>query len=372
MWQLVTATQVGYRLSWLAMFIRVAALVYALGVLSFYPHPDIAAKSQWLFRLWLVAVAYTIVLLAVLMSRANRWLRSLPFLILDTLLVLLVVNLAGGGYRNIFSLFSLLPSVTTALSLPSADKPFRRAFLLIGVVFVSSAGFVLSLLLDGYTLPVIIEKRQVDEVVLRTASFWVTGGLLAALAAMMTAWQYSRDRTNVLREQAAVEEERRRIATDIHDGVLSQLSALSRRAEYASLMAAEDPSAAQAELQRVVTMAADVHEGIRWIVRALRQDPSQLTLTGELSRIVERFERNTGMQVELILPEADCPVPVDTIRQFGIHRHRGSYQRVETRDAEWASIEMRLEREYLELLVVDQGKGSTIAFMRNIQPAWAC
>ena len=357
MWQSMTASQVGYRLSWLAMFIRVAALVYALGVLTFYPHPDIAAKGEMLFRLWLATVVYTTLLLVVLVSRANSWLRSLPFLILDTLLVLLVVNLAGGGYRNVFSLYSLLPSVTTALSLPSATKPFRRAFLLIGVVLVSSVGFILSLFLDGYTISAIIEKRQVDEVVLRTASHWVTGGLLAALAAMMIAWQYSRDRTNALREQAAVEEERRRIATDIHDGVLSQLTALSRRAEYASLMLAEDPPTAQVELQRVVTMAADVHEGIRWIVRALRHDPAQLTLAEELIRIVDRFRRNTGMKVELILPDADIPVPIDTVRHLGfvvtealtnVWKHAGT---------DSATLEMRQENGRLLLQIVDQGKG---------------
>jgi signal transduction histidine kinase len=311
MWLSMTASQVGYRLSWVAMFIRVAALVYALGVLTFYLHPDIAAKSQWLLQIWFATVAYTTILLVILVSRFNAWLRSSCFLVLDTLLVLLLVNLAGGGYRNVFSLYSLLPSVTTALSLPGSRKPFRRGSLLIGVVFVSSVGFVLSLPLDGYTFPVIIEKRQVDEVVLRTASYWVTGGLLAALAAMMIAWQYSLDRTNALREQTVVEEERRRIATDIHDGVLSQLSALGRRAEYASLMLSEDPAAAKAELQRVVTMAADVHEGIRWIVRALRQDPAELTLTGEVSRIVERFRRNTGMQVVLVTPDPAPPLLMD-------------------------------------------------------------
>jgi signal transduction histidine kinase len=228
-----------------------------------------------------------------------------------------IVNLAGGGYRNIFSLYSLTPTVTAALSLPSAERPGRRAVLFAGVVIVSTLGFASSLYLDGYTLPVIIEYRQVDEVVLRSASYWVTGGLLAALAAMMIAWQHSRDRANALREQAAVEQERRRIATDIHDGVLSQLSALGRRAEYASLLLAEDPLAAEEEMLRVVALTGEVHEGIRWIVRALRQDPAQLTLGGELTRITDRFRRNTDLMVELKLPVNEPQVPVDTIRHLG-------------------------------------------------------
>jgi signal transduction histidine kinase len=353
----LTAQQVGYWLSWLAMLSRVASLIYALGILFFYPHPIIAARTANLLMLWVVAAVYTLGLAVLLLTHAGGWLRSAPFIMFDTLLAILIVNLAGGGYRNIFSLYSLIPTVTTALSLPSADKPLRRAALFVSVVVMSTAGFVSSLYLDGYTLPVIIEYRQVDEVVLRSASYWVTGGLLAALAAMMIAWQHSRDRANALREQAAVEEERRRIATDIHDGVLSQLSALSRRAEYASLLLAEDAQAAEEEMLRVVTLAGEVHEGIRWIVRALRQDPAQLTLGGELTRIADRFQRNTGLVVELKLPVNEPQVPVDAIRHMGyivtealtnVWKHAG---------VEEATVVVRRTNGQATVQVIDEGGG---------------
>ncbi|MEJ2555471.1 MAG: sensor histidine kinase [Anaerolineae bacterium] len=353
----LTAQQVGYWLSWLAMLSRVASLIYALGILFFYPHPIIAARTANLLMLWAVAAVYTLGLAVLLLTHAGRWLRSAPFIIFDTLLAILIVNLAGGGYRNIFSLYSLIPTVTTALSLPSADKPLRRAALFVSVVVMSTVGFVSSLYFDGYTLPVIIEYRQVDEVVLRSASYWVTGGLLAALAAMMIAWQHSRDRANALREQAAVEEERRRIATDIHDGVLSQLSALSRRAEYASLLLAEDAQAAEEEMLRVVTLAGEVHEGIRWIVRALRQDPAQLTLGGELTRIADRFQRNTGLVVELKLPVNEPQVPIDAIRHMGyivtealtnVWKHAG---------VEEATVVVRRTNGQATVQVVDDGGG---------------
>lgn len=353
----LTAQQVGYWLSWVAMLSRVASLIYALGILFFYPHPIIAAQTATLLGLWVIAALYTLGLVGVLLMRADRWLRSAAFIVFDTLLAIVIVNLAGGGYRNIFSLYSLIPTVTTALSLPSADKPFRRAVLFVGVVVMSTAGFVSSLYFDGYTLPVVIEYRQVDEVVLRSASYSVTGGLLAALAAMMIAWQHSRDRANALREQAAVEEERRRIATDIHDGVLSQLSALGRRAEYASLLLAEDPKAAEEEMLRVVALAGEVHEGIRWIVRALRQDPAQLTLGGELTRIADRFRRNTDLVVELKLPVTEPQVPVDAIRHLGyivtealtnVWKHAG---------VEQATVVVRRANGQATVQVIDEGQG---------------
>lgn len=361
MWHSMNAQQVGYRLSWVAMLIRVVALVYAFGVLSFYPHPIIAARSDLLVWLWMIAACYTALLIVVLVLPINSWLRTTPFIILDTAIALVLVNLAGGGYRNIFSLYSLIPSVTAALSLPSAEHHFRRAILLGGVVVASTFGFGLSLYLDGYTPARIIELRQVDEVVLRSASYWVTGGLLAALAAMMIAWQHSRDRANALREQSAIEEERRRIATDIHDGVLSQLSALSRRAEYASLLLAEDPKSAQEELHRVITMAGEVHEGIRWIVRALRQDPMQLTLGEELMRIAERFQHNTELPVLLKLPRGELPVPVDAVRHVGYIVSEALTNIWKHAHANRAVITVRRTDGRVLVKVVDDGCGFDVA-----------
>jgi len=347
------------------MLSRVIALAYAFGVLSFYPHPIIAARSETLIWLWGAAAFYTVLLIAILLLPFNYWLRTTPFLILDTAIALTLVNFAGGGYRNIFSLYSLIPSVTTALSLPSAERPFRRAILLGGVVVTSTLGFGLSLYLDGYTPARIVELRQVDEVVLRSASYWVTGGLLAALAAMMIAWQYSRDRANALREQAAIEEERRRIATDIHDGVLSQLSALSRRAEYASLLLAEDPQSAQEELHRVITMAGEVHEGIRWIVRALRQDPTQLTLGEELTRIVERFQHNTGLPVLLKLPRGELPVPVDTVRHVGYIVSEALANTWKHAQAHHAVVTVRRANGRVIIKVADDGRGFDIVHVEH-------
>jgi len=362
----LNAQQVGYWLSWVAMLSRAASLVYALGILFFHPHPTIADRTSTLLVLWTVAACYTLGLSISLAVRADRWLRSAAFLVLDTSLAIVIVNLAGGGYRNIFALYSLIPTVTAALSLPSADNPFRRAALFVGIVVMSTAGFVSSLYFDGYTLPVIIQLHEVDEVMLRGASYWVTGGLLAALAAMMIAWQHSLDRANALREQAAVEEERRRIATDIHDGVLSQLSALGRRAEYASLLLAEDPKASEGEMVRVVALAGEVHEGIRWIVRALRQDPAQLTLGGELTRIADRFHHNTGLVVKLKLPDDELQVPVDTVRHLGYIVTEALTNVWKHADVAQATVVVRRVNSRATVQVADEGCGFD---PRGIDPA---
>ena len=101
----LNAQQVGYWLSWVAMLSRAASLMYALGILFFHPHPTIAARTSTLLVLWAIAACYTLGLSISLAVRADRWLRSAAFLVLDTSLAIVIVNLAGGGYRNIFSLY---------------------------------------------------------------------------------------------------------------------------------------------------------------------------------------------------------------------------------------------------------------------------
>jgi hypothetical protein len=94
------------------MLIRLASLIYALGILFFYPHPIIAARTPYLLVLWGIVALYTAGLIVILVVRADAWLRSAPFIIADTFFAIVIVNLAGGGYRNIFSLYSLTPTVT--------------------------------------------------------------------------------------------------------------------------------------------------------------------------------------------------------------------------------------------------------------------
>ena len=94
-----------------------------------------------------------------------------------------------------------------------------------------------------------------------------------------------------------------------------------------------------------------------WIVRALRQDPAQLTLGGELTRIADRFQRNTGLVVELKLPVTEPQVPVDAIRHMGyivtealtnVWKHAG---------VEAATVVVRRTNGQATVQVIDEGEG---------------
>lgn len=303
-------------LSAFAMLCRVLALLYALVLINFHPHPVVQAREPIIMAVWWATAAYT-ALLAVLLFTRPEGLRAPLFLLLDAIIGMGILIVADGGYRNVFSLYSLTPVLTTALSLLSAPTLWKRGVLLMLISALGSLGFVLSLWLNGYTLDTVIQQREVDEVILRISAYPVLGLILGFVALLMVLWQRSVERMNMLQASSAIESERRRIAMDIHDSVLSRLTALSRRVEYAELLAADEPDAVRAELDHVAAMAADIHADIRWTVRALRDDPTQIHLYPVITSIIERFQHNSGLLVEFRRPATEPALPFDTLRHLG-------------------------------------------------------
>ncbi len=340
-----------------AMLCRVLALTYGLILVLYHPHPVLAARADRLLTLWAVAAVYSLLLIGILAVGRGKLLREPLFLTVDALFCIGLLVVAAGGHRNIFALYSWVPILNTSLSLLGSESLLKRVLLLGLIVVLMTGGFILSMLLDGYTFEVVLERREIDEVFLRTFSYPVLGLVLGFLSFLMELWQRSLERMNALRAEAAIEAERKRIAMDIHDGILSQLSALVRRAEYAEVLLAEAPEEAQAELSHIVTLAGDIHADIRWIVKALRQDPTHINLGEVIEGIVIRFQRNTGLPVELELPDAELTVPFDTVRQMGHIVEEALINVWKHSHCQHAQVSLRQDGGWAVLKVEDDGVG---------------
>ena len=298
-------------LSAFAMLCRILALTYALVLTRFHPHPVIEARQEIIMTVWWAMAAYTAGLIVLLFVR-DAILRAPFFLLLDTLICSAILIPTDGG---------------------------------------------LSLWLNGYTFASVIEQRAVDEVILRTSTYPVLALVLGFIALLMVLWQRSLERMNALQADAGIEAERRRIAMDIHDSVLSRLTALSRRVEFAELLATEEPEAMRDELNHVAAMASDIHADIRWTVRALRDDPTQMRLFPVVRSIVERFERNTNLPVEVRLPEQEPALPFDTLRHLGyiVEEALVNVWKHANCQAAWVAIETQPEQ--IEVTIGDDGEG---------------
>jgi signal transduction histidine kinase len=147
--------------------------------------------------------------------------------------------------------------------------------------------------------------------------------LLATLAQSATlALENARlheERLAILREQlaqvtAAQEEERQRIARELHDGVGPALASLNLRLRTAAKSAQPNPAAAE-ELKELADLTQANIQDIRRLIYDLRPAVlDELGLVAALREYVQRYEQEQGLQVKLSLPEGKerLPAPLET------------------------------------------------------------
>lgn len=102
----------------------------------------------------------------------------------------------------------------------------------------------------------------------------------------------------------AQEQERQRIASELHDGLAQNLSVIKNRAQLAIEQAAEGALAAQ--LQGILRVTTDAIAEVRGLAHNLRPlHIEQLGLTAALTQLLEQFAQASRLQVESRLEAID-------------------------------------------------------------------
>lgn len=111
---------------------------------------------------------------------------------------------------------------------------------------------------------------------------------------------------NLLRERQASEEidelVRQKVVRQLHDGLSQTVSALAMRINFARRMMAEDPEAAQKELEKVEDLARDTTREIRSLIFTLRPSATdEPGLTESLELLVGKMDElfSLGIQLEI-------------------------------------------------------------------------
>jgi two-component system sensor histidine kinase DesK len=133
-------------------------------------------------------------------------------------------------------------------------------------------------------------------------SFAIAFAVIAVTSAMV-AIRRSRDLEAAQRENArlAVEEERNRVARDLHDILGHSLTVIRVKAELAARMVDLDPARARAEAEAVESLAREALADVRGAVEGFRE----ISLAAEIARAREALE-SAGIA-------ADLPRRVDTV-----------------------------------------------------------
>lgn len=160
-----------------------------------------------------------------------------------------------------------------------------------------------------------------------------------------------------LRIVTAREEARRRLGSDLHDGVGHQLAGLARQAELAATLVESNNSAARAVLSEITTQLDAALKQVRGLAHQLH--PPELELLGLAGALRERAQTQHGFTVHLHLPNAlpALPTAIETATYYialealtNVEKH-----------AQARTCHLRVawvERE-LELEITDDGLGLT-------------
>ena len=178
------------------------------------------------------------------------------------------------------------------------------------------------------------------------------------------------ERVAMLREQfaqatAVQEEERQRIARELHDGLVPALAGLSIRLHTAGKRLERDQHPAAEEIKELSEQAQSSSRDIRRLIHDLRPVAlDELGLVPALRQHFARCEREHGMAVDFVADEGErLPAPVETalfrIVQEAVNnvlRHAHAQQ---------VCVTLGRKADHVELCVVDDGLGFDIQLPRS-------
>lgn len=179
-------------------------------------------------------------------------------------------------------------------------------------------------------------------------------------ARLHTALKQREERVSELLAEAigAQEKERKRIAADIHDGFLQDLSALFLKAEnIRMLLRRGEHEMADREVEGLQEMMRqEVHALRDYIFEVRPPSLDEVGLIPTVEAMLERTRSEKGLQVELHTEEIErLPEPIETV----LYRTAQEALRnvVKHADATKVSVTIRLQDSAVTMSIVDDGKG---------------
>jgi signal transduction histidine kinase len=158
--------------------------------------------------------------------------------------------------------------------------------------------------------------------------------------------------------QHAREDERQRMAADFHDGPLQSFIGLQMRLEILKKLLARDPQSAQEELRQLQELCRSQVGELRTFVRSMRPaDVDGASLGASISRMVEQFQKDTGVMAAFLSEEYVNPPDIDvSLEILQIIREALNNVRKHAR-ATQVTVTLAKQGESLEVTVEDDGDG---------------
>ena len=270
------------------MALRAARTVLALACLAWYPFlPGAHVTSSLVFL-----IAYAIFAVGALFeTKFDSATRALIALVIDGAFFAFTKWLAPVGWMSSLVYGYLLASAAILHS------PLR-------VAIAAAAAMALVALLSP----------------LGSGLIWMSAAAAGVAVAFSLRSQYLERRLSntlrhnvIIRSQAegAREAERERIAADFHDGPLQSFISFQMRLEILKKLFERDIDAAAVELRQLQDLCRNQVTELRSFVRSMRPLDEGVSLSASLSRMVEQFQRDTGISATFSSGEFHDPAETE-------------------------------------------------------------
>lgn len=158
---------------------------------------------------------------------------------------------------------------------------------------------------------------------------------------------------------AAVSDERLRVARDLHDGILQTLTGAALQLEIAHQLVERDADGARERLRNVQNLVAENQRELRALIDELRPEAAKPrpSLSPRLRELAERFQRQWAIEVTV---DADLPVS-DVPESFALEIYGVVNEAVANAakhaGASHIGVALRVRGDDAEITVVDDGRG---------------
>jgi signal transduction histidine kinase len=286
--------------------------------------------------------------------------------------ILLSTNLQQAGY-SVETADDGEQALQMLRAAPGAGTPFD--VVLLDLVMPKMDGYQVLAQINGddalrRTPVIVVSSTEEMESIVRCVEMGATDYLTkpvnpvllhARLGASLARLQ--EERMAVLRQQlaqvtAAQEEERQRIARELHDGLGPTLASLNIRLRTARKLLDRDPDLAAEELEELSELTQASIQDIRRLIYDLRPTAlDELGLASALREYTARYQEEQGLQVDLALPEGEARLPASLETALFRITQAALDNVAKHAQARQVWVTVCSDRKEVTLQIVDDGRG---------------
>jgi signal transduction histidine kinase len=163
-------------------------------------------------------------------------------------------------------------------------------------------------------------------------------------------------------QRAAVVEERRRLARNLHDGVLQSLTIITLQLHEVQRALGGNPHSASEQLQKIQRLVADEQRDLRFLVegltaRAQGTSDTDLCLVDRLETLSRELERLWGLRVECHLKLPESRLSTGLLYEIYYVIREALLNAARHARASAVHVELAIQKDHVQITVADNGQG---------------